>query len=426
MPHRYRPAPIYTSLLKRVVTARFFFFITTISFLVSVVFIQSVNRNDKIVQQVIDNVSRDIKYIDVYRIPSKLSKDVKFILLWTSSTYSPFYFFGTGQQAFVENNCPVTDCYVTDDRQLLDGDVTRFDAIAFNGRNIKSLRYSQLPGPRSPRQKYIFFNLESSDNYPVCSARYDGYFNWTATYKLNSDILYPYIVIKNINGEVVGPKVDMNWIKDYADVDDEFVDKLKSKSKAIAWFVSSCSVRSKRDNFVAVFSKELSSHGFGIDIFGKCGQHKCPIDRTEDCKKMLEKDYFFYLSLENSFAEDYITEKVLTALQHNVVPIVYGAANYSRFLPPGSYIDARSQDAKSLADTVARLISSPTSYSKYFKWKNHYSFHDATSTEDVCSVCTALHNKSMMETTSVYKTFREWWNPNYRSRCSWFLDDDDA
>ncbi|CAG9782532.1 unnamed protein product [Diatraea saccharalis] len=426
MPQHFRLAAFYTSVIKQMVSVRFLFLIAIVSFLVSVVFIQSAKKNDRLVQEAIENISRDIRYIDVYRKPSKLSNDVKYILLWTSHTYSPLYFLGNGQEAFVRNNCPVIDCYVTTDRTLFGGDVSRFDAIAFNGRNLKDYRRrSQLPLKRSMRQKYIFFNLESSDNYPICSARYDDYFNWTATYKLNSDIPYPYLLIKNNKGEIVGPKVNMEWVEEYSTIDDELADKLKSKTKAIAWFVSSCSVRSKRNKFVKIFRKALSHYRLDIDVYGKCGTFKCPIEKKEDCHKMLEKDYFFYLSMENSFAEDYITEKVLTALQHNIVPILYGAANYTRFLPPGSYLDARKQNVKSLADIVARLIEYPNMYRDYFKWKRYYNYYDPTAKENVCAVCAALHNKTMMETVTMYKTFRRWWYPPFKKRCSWYVDDDD-
>lgn len=56
---------------------------------------------------------------------------------------------------------------------------------------------------------------------------------------------------------------------------------------------------------------------------------------------MLERDYKFYLSFENSICRDYVTEKFYNALLFKTVPIVYGGANYSAVAPKGSYINVR-------------------------------------------------------------------------------------
>ena len=58
--------------------------------------------------------------------------------------------------------------------------------------------------------------------------------------------------------------------------------------------------------------------------------------------EMLERDYKFYLSFENSICPDYVTEKFYNPLLFSTVPVVYGGADYEAVgAPPNSYIDVR-------------------------------------------------------------------------------------
>jgi alpha-1,3-fucosyltransferase len=56
---------------------------------------------------------------------------------------------------------------------------------------------------------------------------------------------------------------------------------------------------------------------------------------------MVEANYKFYLSFENSLCRDYVTEKFWKVLMYDVVPIVYGAANYSLLAPAKSFINVQ-------------------------------------------------------------------------------------
>ncbi|XP_072945295.1 alpha-(1,3)-fucosyltransferase C-like isoform X2 [Epargyreus clarus] len=384
--------------LRQMISVRLFFIVTCISFVISIIWIQ---------------------YVNVYRKSDRLPEEIKYMLLWTRQDYAPFYFLGTGQRGFIEQNCSAINCYVTDNRHFFGyGNMSKFDAVAFNGRNMKNLIRPQLPQLRYPHQKYIFFNMESADNYPVCDEIFDDFFNWTATYRLDSDILFPYILIRNSDGEAVGPKVDMEWEEDFGEIDEDLAYRLQGKSKAAAWFVSHCSSRSGRQELVNKLQNSLAKYGMTVDIYGSCGPLKCPIDKKASCDAILERDYYFYLSFENSFAEDYVTEKLLTALQHEAVPIVFGGANYSRFLPPGSYLDAKKLSPDDLAATMVALMKSPKDYLQYFRWKNRYTYHDPSRLENVCAVCEALSDVKLVEKTTRYKKFREWWHPKYKERCN--------
>ena len=46
------------------------------------------------------------------------------------------------------------------------------------------------------------------------------------------------------------------------------------------------------------------------------------LSRTQEasCYQMLNNSYKFYLALENSVCQDYVTEKFFKILQYNVIP----------------------------------------------------------------------------------------------------------
>ncbi|CAK1596381.1 unnamed protein product [Parnassius mnemosyne] len=343
---------------------------------------------------------------------------LKYILRWTSSQNVPFVYMGEGQSGFIERNCPYTNCFVTGDRNYLD-DYTKFDAIAFSGPEVVRMNKNSLPIKRSPHQKFAFATIESADNYPVCSNKLDGFFNWTWTYKLDSEAKWGYIVVRDSEKKVVGPKTIMHWMKleEMNPVSDELKIQLSKKSKAAAWFVSNCYSRSGREKFVKDLQQQLKKFDLNVDVYGKCGPLKCDRDKEDECYKMIENDYYFYLSFENSFSEDYVTEKLLHALKHNAIPIVYGGANYTRFMPDGIYLNARDLGAQKLAEKMNELINDPEKYAEYFRWKDHYSYYrrfESLETDDYCRFCSILNEVDLVKKITTYENFRQWWDPPNR------------
>ena len=121
-----------------------------------------------------------------------------------------------------------------------------------------------------------------------------------------------------------------------------------------------------------------------MDVYGACGTFKnCSRKDELACWDIVEKDYFFYLSFENSLCKDYITEKFFNAFKRKIVPVVLGGAlggqvdssDYVKGLgtPHHSFIDARRHSSpKLLAKYLNELFASPQLYAEYFWWKGHY------------------------------------------------------
>lgn len=252
-----------------------------------------------------------------------------YILEWTTAKKEPFKFMQPEQAAFL--NCEYQNCFLTDNVTYFD-DITDFDVVMFNVYNLqRNWNATKLPTKRTENQRYVFVALEPAAYFRI-STHYNGFFNLTWTYKLSSDAIFPYISVKNKHGEIIGPKKKMHWIdiNKMKPITKKVKNKLTKKRKAAAWIVSNCGATSNRNDFVNMLQANLTNYGLIIDIFGDCGDHKCPRDdRENECYGLIESDYYFYLALENSFCEDYVSEKVLRALQYFAVPIVLGGANYS-------------------------------------------------------------------------------------------------
>jgi len=137
---------------------------------------------------------------------------------------------------------------------------------------------------------------------------------------------------------------------------------------------------------------------------------------------MAEKDYYFYISFENSICVDYVTEKFFNCMDRNIVPVVMGGTDYhnSAGAPPHSHINAFKdfKDPKRLAEYLQALIDDPAAYAEYFWWKPYYA---SVSDERIrlnpsfCNLCRQLHDDHQ---TKIYSDLADWWDE--KSKCdSW-------
>lgn len=255
-----------------------------------------------------------------------------YVLLWDAV---PVFEKRLELQYFILKNCSFQNCFITDNRSFF-SDLKKFDVILFNSYQV-SVNKPELifPPTRSAHQKYIFMSSEPASIYPI-SAHYNGFFNYTFTYKLDSDATWRFFIVRNkTSNAIVAPKRNVDWIdiNDMQPVSEELKVKLQTKNKAAAWLVSHCPTLSRREDLVIKLKTELERYNLSVDITGLCGELKVsPCNHwCTGCHRWLENHYF-YLAFENSFCEDYVTEKILTAINHFAVPIVFGGADYSRYV----------------------------------------------------------------------------------------------
>lgn len=350
---------------------------------------------------------RNNEYIDRREL-----RGLKSILIWNSADRIETSAFGTGRKPFIENKCSYNNCVVLTERSTLP--LEEYDAIIIHMFDIASLGMPKIR--RKHNQRFIFLTQESPAWLKINAADYNNTFNWTMSYRRNSDVklLYGRVTPKRSAPQT---QHDMDKLKRKMH-DLSAINYAKNKTKLASWMVSNCKTHGRRESYV----QELKQY-VNVDVYGNCGDLSCPLDRNKwvsypECYDVLEAQYKFYFSFENSICTDYATEKFFVTLNHNIVPIVFGGANYSEIAPPHSYINALDFTPKELADYLKLLDANDTLYNEYFWWKSHYRVESGVeqmASHAFCDLCQKLN-----EDTSVkyYEELVSEWDPKNQCKKS--------
>jgi alpha-1,3-fucosyltransferase len=334
-------------------------------------------------------LSQRMDEIGEIKIPPPNKTNVKRILYWTPMFQAVDFNLGLGEKIF--ENCTYNNCHATHFKEALP--IEKFDAILFHAIEYNEAAFGK-PEKRSPGQVYIFSNQESPVHTPSFIKHYNDFYNWTMTYRLDSDVFRPYGFIEKKQTGYEPPTIE----------------EIQKRPKKIAWFVSNCGTSSQRERLYNEIRKYVQ-----VDVYGVCGELSCPRKTGEQCYKMMESDYKFYLSFENSICEDYVTEKLYSILKRNIVPIVYGGADYATVAPPKSVIDVMDfKSVKDLAEYIRYLDHNPEEYLKYFEWKRDY-VADTSNKLTLCSLCQKLNQP--IEPKS-YGDIVRWWSGDKSDKCS--------
>nr|CAD7198916.1 unnamed protein product [Timema douglasi] len=202
------------------------------------------------------------------------------------------HFFQHGQSPFLEAGCPVTNCFLSN-REYVTTNVDDFDAILFH------------------LWLYPSEGDEIMDELIVNTERYSIVYSRKSHQR-------PYGYFRPLNGssKMVDPReTPVRWKQPTMSSDalEEYLNLSKRKTKLVAWFVSKCRTQGKREEFVEDLKKYVQ-----VDVYGSCGSMSCSRSRGGECFQMLDQDYKFYLSFENSLCQDYVTEKLFSSrAQHD-------------------------------------------------------------------------------------------------------------
>uniref|UniRef100_A0A2C9KG95 Fucosyltransferase n=1 Tax=Biomphalaria glabrata TaxID=6526 RepID=A0A2C9KG95_BIOGL len=264
--------------------------------------------------------------------------------------------------------CLYSGCLHTDDWKT--ADVLVIEAFYLQ-------RVTILPRYKRPsHQRWVMSSMEAPCRHPqtthLNSSQFDGQFNWSMTYNLDSDIPTLYGKLK-----VITPEPSLNYDAIFS-----------TKTVHVAWFVSHCITSSLRQEYVARMRKIIN-----IDIFGHCGSMNCSFGSNyrhidlSHCLPLLSSTYFFYLAFENSICKDYVTEKVFKLFPAaKVIPVVRGGTDYRRYFPPETFVDA--SDFSTPEELAFYLVGLSKDKARYLRMLGEKSRYESVANEPWhCKLC---------------------------------------
>uniref|UniRef100_A0A915LII9 Fucosyltransferase n=1 Tax=Meloidogyne javanica TaxID=6303 RepID=A0A915LII9_MELJA len=243
---------------------------------------------------------------------------------------------------FNTNECPYECEYSTDKNKYLNA-----SAIVYYIRS----EHKDLPKIRLPNQLYVFC-LDEPPHYTFEFFKdvSPDFFNISMTYRLDSDIYYPYDTFVPCNGEC---QLDEYW------TEKEVMENVIRKTGLAMQVNSDCDTPSKRETLVQELRKLIK-----IDLYGKCVRGaNCDF---EYCYNRELENHMFYLAFENAVCKGYVTEKFWN-LKHLIVPVVLTRRVFDKWkVPDSAYIAVDDfKNITELADYLLYLQKNRTEYLKY-------------------------------------------------------------
>lgn len=217
--------------------------------------------------------------------------------------------------------------------------------VVFNPNDFK---FDNLPKKRPHNQLWVWLNMEPPQNVRYLSIS-DHLFNYTASYKKDSDIYLPYGYFIQKPKEFIFKR---SYFKPFSE-----------KKKLVCWLVTNW-----KSNFRNNYYNELKKY-IQIDVYSR---YTGFLKAKSKCNTISQ--YKFYLSFENTNHTDYITEKLwYNAFQCGAIPIVLGTTkrNYIEHqIPPNSFIHIDDfANASLLAKYIYKVSTNKTLYQSYFNWR---------------------------------------------------------
>uniref|UniRef100_A0A383W9Z5 Fucosyltransferase n=1 Tax=Tetradesmus obliquus TaxID=3088 RepID=A0A383W9Z5_TETOB len=149
----------------------------------------------------------------------------------------------------------------------------------------------------------------------------------------------------------------------------------EEKQHAIAYVNSNCGAVSGRSSIMKALMA-LNGSKVPVHSLGNC-DHNTPWPKGNPNKRQVFSKYKFCVTMENSLAHDYVTEKLWDGLAAGCVPIYLGSPSALQMAPDASSIIMYDPKGKGNASTVEQLDalmheigSNKERYEKMLAWKH--------------------------------------------------------
>ncbi|CAI2346036.1 unnamed protein product [Caenorhabditis sp. 36 PRJEB53466] len=313
------------------------------------------------------------------RIGSRFEKLApKRILYWTTV-------FGATVSPLGLSDCPgLTDrCVIDTDRHKLDS----ADAVIFHAADLSRF---PLPISRKPEQMFVFNSMETQ--ITVVDSQFQNHFS------TGPPRIYTPRTPFTMSSFYVQPK------------------RLRKTRSGVFGLISNCHTTSKRE----LALQELGKH-INVTIGGKCAsdeRYKSICPPGTECLDVFEQ-YPFYIAIENTVCNDYVTEKIWNRISVPSIPIVMKRKVYKNVLPPKSFIAMDDyKNPREMADHLRALETNSTAFSEYFEWRQKGTWTTAPWNSPgyrngVCRVCELLWQSN--ENGTEHKAYENVWK--------WFDDE---
>ncbi|KAG0042823.1 Alpha 1,3 fucosyltransferase [Gryganskiella cystojenkinii] len=309
------------------------------------------------------------------------------LLWWTE------WFHSTVEEGKIVDYCnlPYTCRFTLDKAKYDETKVVIIHASSFEPNDVPNLL-----DVKSGKKALILNSLESPKQFQIKS-EWTSIFTHLWSYSFNADFVSTYFE----SGR--GPGTFLNYILSKPVHTIQEKNDFRKELAPIAWVVSSCTSLNGRHFYINQLLKYTN-----IDIYGHCMRNKeWPVhpNGTPFTDREVVARYKFYLSIENSNCDDYVTEKIERPYALGVVPILDGPKDYSRFLAT-NHSSLRLDDfatPEQLALRVHQLDKDDAAYLRYLDYK------------DPANPVDSLLNPRLLETFDVPQGT---WGPDDRgARC---------
>lgn len=130
-------------------------------------------------------------------------------------------------------------------------------------------------------------------------------------------------------------------------------DILREKTKFCNFIYSNPHAHPMRDNLFYTLSKYKKVDSLGKHLNNSTIPHTRQETKWRTISIELKKPYKFSIAAENAYFKGYISEKIITSMMANTIPVYFGTSEVIKYFNPKSFINVN--DFSSLEDVVKKV-----------------------------------------------------------------------